>query len=88
MEVEGAKFQLGCILGLYRDINIINAYMLIFINELTEITKIPDTEKFQEKLISGIFPDIPDISVRNLAEETIIAQNFIDLIGFNDWLVH
>ena len=38
----------------------INAYMLILINELMEISKIPD---FPES--SGIFPEIPDIFFRN-----------------------
>ena len=42
MGIRGAKSQLEWILGLYRVIIDINAYMLIFINKLTEITNISD----------------------------------------------
>ena len=48
----------------------INAYMLIFINKPTEITKIPEKVHFRS------FPEIPDVSVRNLAE-VILEEAFI-----------
>ena len=47
----GGKSQLGWILGLYRVIMDINAYMLIFISKLTEITNIP--EKIDLRNFSG-----------------------------------
>ena len=44
----------------------INAYMLILINKLTEISKNSGLSgKFRKNVNSGIFPEIPDILFRN-----------------------